>query len=151
VRQFSDKPRNEKGGKMTTILLAEDNANLRDYCRRELEDEGYRVVAARDGVEATEMFDRESPDLAVLDICMPVKNGLEVAEQIHGVSPQTLIIFFTSFDEACLQDERSRYAAACVEKDADLTELKRVINGLLASRTRGPAYRSGLPPPVCAD
>ena len=62
---------------MKTILFADDHKNIREYCRAAFADEGYRVVLARDGVEALEMFVTETPDLAILDISMPRRNGLE--------------------------------------------------------------------------
>ncbi len=62
---------------MKTILFADDHKNIREYCRAAFTDEGYRVVLARDGVEALEMFIAETPDLAILDISMPRCSGLD--------------------------------------------------------------------------
>ena len=72
---------------MKTILFADDQKNIREYCRATFAEEGYRVVLARDGIEALEMFITETPDLAVLDISMPRATGLETLEQIKGISP----------------------------------------------------------------
>ena len=133
---------------MATILLADDNRNIREYCKRELEDDGYRVLLARDGAEAIRMTRRHLPDLVILDICMPVVDGLEAAQRIKAIEPDAPIIFFTSFDDACLQDERSRNATACVEKREDLTQLKQVVNAALNSRRQNRPYRLGLSPTV---
>ena len=46
---------------MKTILFADDNKNIREYCRASLEDEGYRVVVARDGIEAVQAYRTRSP------------------------------------------------------------------------------------------
>lgn len=131
---------------MTTILLADDNRNIRDYCARELEDEGYQVVVARDGGEALRAVDRRWFDLVVLDIFMPGIDGLEALQRIRSLRPDVPVVFFTSFDDVCQQDERSRYATACVAKHEDLTELKRVIAAALASYRDHRPYRRGLPP-----
>ncbi len=56
---------------MKTILFADDQKNIREYCRAAFAEEGYRVVLARDGIEAIERFSMETPDVAVLDISMP--------------------------------------------------------------------------------
>jgi CheY-like chemotaxis protein len=135
---------------MRTILLADDNKNIREYCRRELEDEGYRVVLARDGAEATQLARRELPDLVILDISMPRTDGLEAARQIKAEAPCTPVVFFTLFDEVCVNDPRSRVATACVEKGADLAELKRVICATLKGRPCNPLEGFGLPPGVPA-
>ena len=104
---------------MKTLLFADDNKNIREFCRQELEDEGYRVVLARDGREAVRLVREEHPDLAILDICMPRAGGLEAVERIKTIDPAIPIIFFTANDEDCVTDSRSRFANACVEKSED--------------------------------
>ena len=131
---------------MTTILLADDCEDIREYCRRELEDEGYRVVVARDGVEALRMMPHAEPDLVILDICMPGLNGLETISRINASNPEVDAIFFTAFDDACVRDKRSEFATACVEKQGDLSELKKVVASVLRSKRQGQSYhRLGLP------
>ncbi len=124
---------------MTTILLADDKKNIRDYCKQELEEEGYRVILARDGREAIERVQMELPDLIILDLRMPRVGGLEAVGPIRAISPEVPIILFTANDEDCMADGRSRLAVACVEKSENLTELKRAI-----ARTLGHAGREGL-------
>lgn len=131
---------------MTMILFVDDNRNIREYCRRELEEEGYCAVVARDGGEALGLIDSLPPDLVVLDICMPGIDGLEVAARIRATQRDLPIILFTSYDDACTRDERSSCATACVEKREDLTELKNVIAASLRSRRQSQPYRLGLAP-----
>jgi CheY-like chemotaxis protein len=133
---------------MRTILFADDNQNIREYCRHELEEEGYRVVLARDGAEAARLACRERPDLVILDISMPGTDGLEAACRIKTSVPGVPVIFFTLYDEVCPKDARSRVAAACVEKCEDLTELKRVIHATLKAGRRSAFDGFGLPPAV---
>jgi CheY-like chemotaxis protein len=131
---------------MTTILFADDCANIREFCRQELEEEGYRVLLARDGKEAVDIVQSERPDLAILDIWMPRLNGLEAAERIATIDPGIRVILFTNNDELCLRDRRSVFAAACIEKGDDFTELERTIVAVLASRNGKQLVRPGLPP-----
>lgn len=131
---------------MTTILLADDCANIRAFLKQELEEEGYRVLVARDGKEAVDVVQSERPDLAVLDILMPRANGLEAAERIRTIDPGIGIILFTNNDELCVRDTRSAFAAACIEKRDDLTELKRAIVSVLARPNGKGLFRLGLPP-----
>jgi CheY-like chemotaxis protein len=131
---------------MTTILLADDKKNIRNVCKQELEDEGYQVILACDGREAIERVQEKPIDLVILDLCMPRVSGLDAIEPIRAIAPKVPIILFTANDEDCLIDDRSQYAAACVEKSEDLTELKRAIVRTLAMREGKVSFRSGLPP-----
>lgn len=129
---------------MITILFADDNKNIRRYCKRELEHEGYRVLLARDGLEAIALFDSETPDLAILDLCMPRADGFDAAEHIQTTGRAVPVIFFTANDEDCLTDPRCQLGAACIEKSEDLTELKLAVVRLTSSGKREP-IRIGLP------
>lgn len=131
---------------MTTILLVDDSRNIREYCRQELEEEGYVVVVASDGGEVPRLFSQVRPDLVVLDICMPGVNGLETAEWLSSVEPTLPVILYTSYDDICARDGRTWHATACVEKRADLAELKSVICSALRSSRQNLPYRVGLPP-----
>ena len=131
---------------MKTILLVDDSRNIREYCRQELEEEGYHVVVASDGGEVPILLSQVAPDLVVLDICMPGVNGLETAEWLSTVVPDLPVILYTSYDDICARDGRTWNATACVEKRSDLTELKSVICSALRPSRQSVPYRVGLPP-----
>ena len=80
-----------------TVLLAEDNLNVRNLLAAQLESYGYSVLAASDGEEALQTYlDREDEiDVAVLDLRMPHKHGLEVSEEIGRRRPALPIILIS--------------------------------------------------------
>jgi two-component system response regulator VicR len=61
-----------------TILVADDETNITDVCRRYLEREGYKVLVANDGIQALELWKTHQPHFIILDFMMPVKNGWHV-------------------------------------------------------------------------
>lgn len=65
------------------ILIADDEAEIRDVIHLYLEKDGYEVVEAADGVEAMEKIKKEQPDLAILDIMMPGLDGYRVLRNIR--------------------------------------------------------------------
>lgn len=69
---------------MTTILLIEDHAPLRENLREMLALEGYRVLAAENGRAGLEMAAREHPDLVLCDIMMPGMDGHEVLQRLRA-------------------------------------------------------------------
>jgi DNA-binding response OmpR family regulator len=65
------------------VLVADDDADLRDLVAFTLAQAGYLVIKAADGTTAVQLFERESPDLVVLDINMPGMSGFQVCEAIR--------------------------------------------------------------------
>ncbi len=131
---------------MSTILIADDNPAIRLLCRRELEEEGYEVLTARDGLEAVTITDQFIPDVVVLDVIMSRLDGLEALSRITRKHPDVGVILFTAFDDVCVRDERAMAATACVAKGRNLAELKRVIANVLRACRDHTTYRIGLPP-----
>jgi len=74
------------------ILVVEDDKNIRDVVAYNLMSEGYEVVAAHDGEKALEAFEKENPDLVLLDIMMPKMDGFEVCRRIRKVSQVPIIM-----------------------------------------------------------
>lgn len=98
------------------ILVAEDEASLRDFVSRNLRARGYIVSEAGNGLEALAVWDRETPHLAVLDIMMPRMDGLEVCRRIRERS-NAPIIALTALDA-----EADKVAALDLGADDYLTK-----------------------------
>jgi CheY-like chemotaxis protein len=115
---------------METLLVVDDEAHQRMLYQEELSDEGYQIVLARNGMEALEKVLEAAPDLIVLDIRMPVMDGLEALGKIIGKERDIPIIIHSAYSS--YKDDFMSWAADdFVVKSADLTELKRKIRGLL--------------------
>ncbi len=83
---------------MPKILIADDDAHLREVVRYALERAGHSVIEAADGAQALRAFASHAPDLIVLDILMPEDDGLSVCRDIRARS-KVPIIFLSSRDE----------------------------------------------------
>ena len=77
------------------ILLADDDKNIRDMVRLYLENEGYNVTEAKNGVECVEEFGRKSYDLILMDIMMPMMDGIKAVQEIRRQS-NTPVIMLTA-------------------------------------------------------
>ena len=115
------------------ILVVDDEEGLRLLYKEVLEAEGYEVLTAQNGREALQQLDQEKPDLIILDIVMPVMDGLETLGRILGKDRKIPVILNTSY--AGYQREFMSWAAdAYLEKSADLTELTNKVKELLRKR-----------------
>lgn len=84
---------------VATILFADDDRVIRNAVAGMLRQAGYRVVVAKDGLEAVGLFGREHPDLVFLDVGMPKMNGRKACENIRRVDESVPILLYTAFDE----------------------------------------------------
>jgi two-component system alkaline phosphatase synthesis response regulator PhoP len=87
------------------VLIADDEPDILDILKFNLIQEGYDVSTARDGDEALEKAKRHHPDLVVLDVMMPNKNGVEVCKRLRALPAfrETLIIFLTAVSDEATQ------------------------------------------------
>jgi len=83
------------------ILLADDHIMVREGTRRILErEEDLDVIAeAGNGREAIDLAARDRPDVAIVDISMPVMNGIEATRGIKKVAPSTAVLVLTAYDD----------------------------------------------------
>ncbi|PEF21969.1 response regulator transcription factor [Bacillus pseudomycoides] len=83
----------------TRIAIIEDEDNIREICKRYLESEGYEVYTAENGEEGWNLFQQYQPDLIVLDLMMPKKDGWELCEEIRQHSNVPIIILTARAEE----------------------------------------------------
>jgi len=84
----------------TRVLLADDHGLIRQGLKSLLEGQGFQVVGeASDGHEAVRAAEKTHPDVAILDIRMPVLNGVDATRELKKSSPKTKIIILTQHDE----------------------------------------------------
>ena len=82
------------------LLLADDHVMMRDGLRTILNEEGFKVVSeASDGLEAVRLGQSLEADVAILDISMPLLNGIDAAREILRSSPKTKIIILTMYTD----------------------------------------------------
>ena len=74
------------------ILIADDDTNICDLLKLYLENEGYEIVTANDGIKALSAFKIYEPDLVLLDIMMPRKDGWQVCREIREMSSKPIIM-----------------------------------------------------------
>lgn len=80
----------------TKILYVEDELFLGKIVRESLESRGFEVIMESDGGKATDLFKKSNPDICVLDIMLPNKDGFTIADEIREMNEEVPIIFLTA-------------------------------------------------------
>jgi CheY-like chemotaxis protein len=129
--------RNIERGKNELILLAEDEALVREYLYDFLETQGYRVIAAVDGEDALRKYHqhRDGIDLLILDVIMPGKNGKEVYETILRDNPDLKAVFLSGYTGDVLS-LRGIYEEGLelLTKPVDLDRLMKKLREIIENR-----------------
>ena len=115
---------------MKKILVVEDDESQRILYHDEFSEAGYEVMLAANGREALKHLDRDKPDLIILDIVMPVMDGMETLGRIIREHRDVPIILNTAYS-SYKDDFMSWGADAYVVKSSDLGELKEKVREVL--------------------
>jgi len=117
---------------LDTILIVDDEDLIRWSLQQKLSNWGYRPLQAPDGNSAIEIVSKQSPDLVLLDIHLPDKNGLEVLRAIKEGNPRAVVIIMTAYgvlEDAVAAIRRGAYDF--VSKPLNFEELRTTIDNAL--------------------
>src|SRR5579875_2974055 len=111
---------------MAQILVVDDDEAIRSMLAFALSDEGYDVVTAKNGIEAFEQILRASISLVLLDVEMPVMDGISLAQSVREQGVHVPIVFMSAGDRA-LQAAQAAQAAGYLVKPFNLETLYSLI------------------------
>lgn len=118
-----------------TVMVVDDNPTLRELIAVQLQSSGYTVVEARNGREAVDSARRECPDLILMDIQMPVMDGLDATRVIRSIRElcQMPIVAFSAYGDG-EENRRAAREAGCtdyVSKTVGIIELPDIVGRYL--------------------
>ncbi|MFH0765541.1 MAG: response regulator [Calditrichota bacterium] len=122
---------------MNTVLIADDDPSMIHILSHILKSEGYRVLQENNGLAALETARRERPDLVILDLMMPLLDGIGVLMKLYGDDPpfKSPAILLTAQDSAEYRDLAESFGVVrFVEKPFDLDDLIRTIKESVAAK-----------------
>jgi DNA-binding NtrC family response regulator len=120
---------------MATILLADDDAAVRDLVRRALSAEGHTVYATQDGLEALECLETNgaSVDVLVTDVDMPQLDGITLAEKALVLKPNLAVILMSGFSDQLERAARLRVRRLLsISKPFTLEQIKQIVRTVLS-------------------
>jgi DNA-binding response OmpR family regulator len=126
------------------ILYIEDELFLGKIVRETLESRGFEVAMESDGAKATALFKKTNPDICVLDIMLPNKDGFTIADEIRELNEEVPIIFLTAKTQT--EDVVKGFTIGgndYIRKPFSMEELIVRIQNLLRNKPEGPQKISG--------
>ena len=116
------------------VLIADDSEFMRSLLREILEEEYAIVGEAENGVEAIELYGDHDPDLVMMDIVMPIRDGIEATNEITETDPGAKVIMCTSVGQeekmkSAIQAGAQGYITKPFQKPSVLDEIENVVAG----------------------
>ncbi len=117
---------------MARILVVDDEESIRNLMRMTLELDGHKVLTAADGPTALEIFEKENPEVVLLDVRLPGMSGIEILDRIKGVNPDAEVIIITGHGDMdmaveCLRKQASNFLTKPVSEELLSLSLKRSL------------------------
>lgn len=125
----------QKDTRDRTVLIVEDSDDARYFMRLSLEQLGYLIIEAENGAVAVEVARRERPDIILMDLSLPILDGIAATEKIRasdGLSAVPVIAVTAHQETDFRAGAKAAGFDAYVTKPIDIDFLSELINGLLA-------------------
>ena len=131
-----------------SILLVDDDAHIRKFISLLLRHLGIkRIFEATNGNEALEVYVERRPDLVMLDVNMPIMDGIETLRELKKINPECVVVMLTSLANRQTVDEAASLGAAnYIRKDAPFEEIGRALAETIDTCFEPDAPDKGAPP-----
>jgi DNA-binding response OmpR family regulator len=126
---------NDDNNHTKKILIAEDEPSIQKVLVRRISDLGHEIFTANDGEAAMEIIKSEDPDLILLDIILPIKNGFDVLQELRlKLNKQTPVIIISNLESKQDIDSAKNLGVSGYITKANITlrDLSKTVNHILA-------------------
>lgn len=113
------------------ILIADDEEACRELIQMALEPKGYKVIEARDGEEALRQIAAEKPDLVLLDIHLPKRDGISVLKEVRknsALSSIRILAFSAQLSDGQDADSLANLFDGILNKPVNIADLRRIVD-----------------------
>jgi DNA-binding NtrC family response regulator len=119
------------------VLIVDDEEVMRSLFTDLLSERGFKISVARNGKEAIELVKEKFFHIAILDMHMPVMNGVQTLRLIKAMSPKTSIVMTDSFPDTFAEEAIKEGAATCIHKPFNIQEVIEIVNKAIEGKEKG--------------
>jgi CheY-like chemotaxis protein len=119
-----------------TVLVVDDDADVRQFLAEALQTFGYHVLEAEDGYAGLSVLAKSSPHLAIVDYAMPGLTGVEMVRELRLTRPDLPILFTSGYAETAEIEEALDETTSVLRKPFEISKLQQIISKLL-QRSQG--------------
>jgi len=119
-----------------TMLIVDDNAKMRRLIRGVVADLADEVYEGGDGEQAVALHRQHRPDWLVVDVAMPVFDGIEATRRIRRAAPDARVVVVTVYNDPALREEAREAGACAYVLKENLLELRQIVMGTLGEAAR---------------
>ena len=113
---------------MLRLLIVDDEADICDFVKNFFKERDFDVLVAHNGKEALNIIESDKPDIVLLDVKMPVMNGMETLSEIRKKNESLKVIMVTAVDDTDKAEEAKRYGVVdYITKPLVLEQLERTV------------------------
>lgn len=117
---------------MAKIMIVDDSSFMRDMIDKIVKEEGYEVVQAADGKDMLDKYAAEKPDVVIMDVIMPVMDGISAIDELHKIDKDAKILMCSAQRQKFIVDEAmSKGALAFIDKPFEMDEILKAIEDIL--------------------
>jgi len=130
----------EKAKKDSLVLIVDDDHQTCETLKDILEKKNYKIAIAYNGEEATRIVEKNEIDIAIIDVKLPVLNGLETYLKIKNINPEITAIMITGYRQTTnelVKEVMEKSAYTCLYKPLDMDKLITMLNGITKGKEKG--------------
>jgi len=126
------------GAQPYSLLIVDDDPEMRSLLSEELEEEGYSVTVAKNGLDVLSDIPFTSYDLVITDWKLPLRNGIQILKSVHEIHPHIPVILITAFGDAKVRKSVEKAGGVYLQKPFSMEAFKQMVQSLL-TREKPPA------------
>jgi len=120
------------------ILIVDDDPEMRSLLHEELQEEGYRVTLAKNGLDVLSELPFTSYDLIITDWKLPLRDGIQILKSVRELQPGVPVVLITAFGDAKVRKQVEKAGGVYLQKPFSMEAFRSMVHSLLQGERRDP-------------